>query len=75
MAELAVLVATVIAAVVVALVDRATDPRIRVVGGGGYRDRVRRAIDRVRVRRSGDSARGRTADSDGSDGTGSVGGV
>lgn len=70
MAELVTLVATVLAAVVVALVERATDPRVRVATGGGYRDRVRRAIDRVRLRRPRDSAAGRTADSHGSDGTG-----
>lgn len=51
MAELAVLVGGVIAAVVVALLDRAMDPRVRVVGSSGHRDRVRRAIDRMRLRK------------------------
>lgn len=66
MAELAVLLGTVLAAVVVALVDRALDPRVRVVGSSGHRDRIRRAIDRMRKPAAGgpaggteDGARGR----------------
>jgi hypothetical protein len=48
MAELGVLIGAVLSAIIIALLDRRLDSKVRVVGSSGHRDRVRRAIDRMR---------------------------
>ena len=51
MAELAILLGTLLTGLVIALLDRAADRRAKVVGSSGHRDRVRAAIDRMRMRK------------------------
>lgn len=76
MAELAVLLGGILAAVVVALLDRAMDTRVRVVGSSGHRDRVRRAIDRMRLRKpAAGGAAGGAPDGPRGPGQGPAGGV
>jgi hypothetical protein len=48
MAELGVLLGGVLVAVLWALLERLSDPSVRVVRGSRHRDGVRRAIDRMR---------------------------
>ncbi len=48
MAELGILLGSVVVAILVALLDRWADRSVQVVRGTGHRSAVRRAIDRMR---------------------------